>query len=735
MMGEIALRYPAGSLVVSTGAYANSAASDAPFPHPVDRVAIRATRLRTLNGLVLWTVRASRLARRHAPGFTWCAELKPAGYPARWLNVRRQLPYGIVVHGTELLLLEEKTARSAFKRWTARQLFAGCAVVVANSRWTAEHARSLLAALGCGALAGDVRAVPPGTTPSRFRPGIDPRSIRAKHGLEGGPWLLTVSRLDWHKGIDTVIKALPTVRAAVPTARYAVAGAGARRPHLERLVAELGLGEAVRFLGFVSDEDLPALYNAADLYVGASRRFDRLAEGFGISLVEAAACGLAVVGGRSGGVPDAVREGETGILVDPDEPAAVAAGIVSLLRDEAARRRLGTAGRRAVRRSTTGTGWPATSSGSTPSFDDGRRARADRVGRAVADEAAVAGRPLLLRRRDDGLPLGIEHEHPRGRLHQAGAAADAALALDPYGDAALGVHALVARRGPLLGTIERGDRRPVALFHELPQVVEIERRDVLDARVQVVDRRRRPGAQPQLEQRLHRDLGGPHEHGGKTLLLGIGAERVRGGDVHGEDQLAAQRARGRHRQVVHRGAVHVVAPADLVRREEARQRARGEHRVRHAHLFEPRQAPEDLHRGVDVDGVHDQGPLQVLERAVAQQAVDEALQRLAPEQGRGPHALERHVEVGDDEHVLALERQRDLAQLGHALAGRPRGAHEGPYARAHDVRGREAALGERLEDADVGEPLHAAAAQHQCEAGFRLHENRPLARNVKSRVT
>ena len=304
--------------------------------------------MRTLNGLVLWTARASRLARRHVPGFVWCAELKPAAYPARWLNARRQLPYGIVVHGTELLLLDEKTARSAFKRWTGRQLFAGCAVVVANSRWTAERARALLTALGCGALARDVRVVPPGTTPSLFRPGIDPRPIRAKHGLEGGPWLLTVSRLDWHKGIDTVIKALPAVRAVVPTARYAVAGVGSRRPQFERLAVELGLGDAVRFLGFVSDEDLPGLYNAADLYVGASRRFDRLAEGFGIALVEAAACGLAVVGGRSGGVPDAVREGETGILVDPDEPAAVAAGIVSLLGDEAARRRLGAAGRRAV---------------------------------------------------------------------------------------------------------------------------------------------------------------------------------------------------------------------------------------------------------------------------------------------------------------------------------------------------------------------------------------------------
>src|SRR5207247_10290231 len=186
-MGEIALRYPAGSLVVSTGAYANSAASDARFPHPVDRVAIRATRLRTLNGLVLWTARASRLARRQVPGFVWCAELKPAAYPARWLNARRQLPYGIVVHGTELLLLDEKTARSACKRWTGRQLFAGCAVVVANSRWTGERARAPLTALGCGALPRDGRVVPPGTTPSPCRPGIGPRCSQATHGRGGWP--------------------------------------------------------------------------------------------------------------------------------------------------------------------------------------------------------------------------------------------------------------------------------------------------------------------------------------------------------------------------------------------------------------------------------------------------------------------------------------------------------------------------------------------------------------------
>ena len=347
-MGELALRYPPHSLVVSTGRHAGSEASDSRFPQPIDHVGIRATRLRTLNGLALWTARASTLVRRARPGFVWCAELKPAGYPARWLRARYGLPYGVIVHGTELLLLQAKMRRSRFKWWTARQLLGGASVVVANSRWTADLARSVLGALGRPALARDVRVVPPGTTPSRFRPGIDPRPAREKYGLDGGPWLLTVSRLDSHKGIDTVIRALPAVRAAFPAVRYAVAGVGSRGPEFERLAAELGLEDAVKFLGFVADAELPAVYNAADLYVGASRRYDLLAEGFGIALVEASACGLAVVAGDSGGVADAVRDGETGILVDPNDPAAVAAGITRLLADADVRRRMGAAGRRAV---------------------------------------------------------------------------------------------------------------------------------------------------------------------------------------------------------------------------------------------------------------------------------------------------------------------------------------------------------------------------------------------------
>ena len=229
-------------------------------------------------------------------------------------------------------------------------MLARCSVIVANSRWTADLARSVMASWGDRAPNVDIRVVPLGTTPSRFRPGIDPRPVRRKYGLDGGPWILTAARLDYHKGIDTVIRALPAIRAVCPTARYVVAGVGIRRGYLERLIAELGLGDAVRLLGFVPDEELPALYNAADVFVLDSRRFDLLVEGFGIAILEASACGLPVIGGRSGGIPEAVRDGETGLVIDPEAPAAVAAAVSQLLADGETRRRMGAAGRAAVER-------------------------------------------------------------------------------------------------------------------------------------------------------------------------------------------------------------------------------------------------------------------------------------------------------------------------------------------------------------------------------------------------
>lgn len=99
LTGELAKRYPPGSLLISTGSYEKSAAVDAQLPNRVDRLGMRSSRLRTVQGLMLWSHRAAQLARAFRPGFVWCGNLKPAGFPALWLSGREGIPYGIVLYG------------------------------------------------------------------------------------------------------------------------------------------------------------------------------------------------------------------------------------------------------------------------------------------------------------------------------------------------------------------------------------------------------------------------------------------------------------------------------------------------------------------------------------------------------------------------------------------------------------------------------------------------------------
>lgn len=347
-MGELARSYPPGELVVSTGMWPDSEESDAAVPQKVDRIALSAKRLKTLQGLLLWSHRASVLARSLSPEFTWCGNFKPATYPARWVHERQGVPYGIIFHGADLLKLQHHVHQSAVKRRAAEVLLRSAAVLVTNSRWTADLCRQVLTEVGFGADSHDVRVVPLGTDPGRFRPGLDTAAVRAKYRLEPGRWLLTVARLMEHKGIDMAIRAFAQIASVYPDLRYAVAGAGTLRKPLEGLAQSLGVADRVRFLGGVPDAELPALLNVADIYVGVSRALGDQVEGFGIALTEASASGVPVVAGTSGGMPDAVREGETGLLANSEDPAAVAASLRRLLDDESLRAGLGAAGRKAV---------------------------------------------------------------------------------------------------------------------------------------------------------------------------------------------------------------------------------------------------------------------------------------------------------------------------------------------------------------------------------------------------
>jgi phosphatidylinositol alpha-1,6-mannosyltransferase len=347
-MAELAKRYPPGSLVVSTGQYPDSGAVDDHLTAPVDRVPIPSSRLRTLPGLLIWSRRVEKLARVLAAEFIWCGNIKPASYPAKWTRRRLGTPYGILLHGGDLLILRQQAQRSGLKRRAARALLDSASVLVANSAWTQDLCRSVLEQLELKFASDRVQTVPLGADPDLFRPGLDPAGVRARYGLDGRRWLLSVSRLTQHKGIDTGLRVLAQLRRDYPDLAYAVVGSGSELPSLENLARTLGIADRVRFLTEVPDRDLPGLYNCAEVYLGLSRLMEQRVEGFGISLVEAAACGIPVVAGRTGGIPEAVLEGETGLLVDPQQPDDICRALRALLDDRALAARLGSGGRRSV---------------------------------------------------------------------------------------------------------------------------------------------------------------------------------------------------------------------------------------------------------------------------------------------------------------------------------------------------------------------------------------------------
>jgi phosphatidylinositol alpha-1,6-mannosyltransferase len=344
-MAEMASRYPPGAMIVSTGHVAGSDASDGSFPNRIDRISTDARRLRTLAGIIPWSRRVVALCRAHEPGFIWCGNIHPAAYPASLTRRRTRVPYGLIVHGTDLLAVQRLSRGSAFKRRVARMLLGSASVIVANSRFTRDLLLDVCREIDIERDPQSVCVVPLGTDPEHFRPAVETATVRARYDLRDGRWLLTVANLVAHKGIDTGIRALAELRAAHPDLGYAIVGSGNEGAALRQLAESLGVQDRVRFLRGVPDDELPAIYNTASVYLGVSRLEPRTVEGFGISLVEALACGVPVIGGRSGGIPDTVREGETGLLVDPTDHRAVADAIDRLLRDPALAQGFGRAGR------------------------------------------------------------------------------------------------------------------------------------------------------------------------------------------------------------------------------------------------------------------------------------------------------------------------------------------------------------------------------------------------------
>jgi phosphatidyl-myo-inositol dimannoside synthase len=194
-----------------------------------------------------------------------------------------------------------------------------------------------------------------GVSPASMRlisPGVDIPADPAPLPIDR-PTFLTVARIEErYKGHDVLVRALALVRAKVADVQWVVIGDGSLRPGIEQLAASYGVGESIRFLGTISDEERNSWFRRAHLLAMPSRLpgGGLAGEGFGIVFLEAGTFGKPVVAGNVGGALDSVSDGESGLLIDPDDPLRVAEAISSLLLDPDLARRLGSAGQRRAQR-------------------------------------------------------------------------------------------------------------------------------------------------------------------------------------------------------------------------------------------------------------------------------------------------------------------------------------------------------------------------------------------------
>ena len=188
--------------------------------------------------------------------------------------------------------------------------------------------------------------IAPGIDTDHFSP-QDASQLRSELGLSEKKVIVSVGRLVHRKGQDILIEAMPAIIKEVPEAHILMIGEGPYRGYLENRVKALGLQERITFIGRIQYADLPKHICAGDLFVMPSR--SRLAglevEGLGIVYLEASACGLPVIAGDSGGAPDAVLEGETGLVVDGTSKVDVAAAVIELLQDAGRSKAMGIRGR------------------------------------------------------------------------------------------------------------------------------------------------------------------------------------------------------------------------------------------------------------------------------------------------------------------------------------------------------------------------------------------------------
>lgn len=248
-------------------------------------------------------------------------------------------PYLNFAYGYEFL----KFARNPVVRITLRNIYAAADCTIAISRFTQEQL------IAFGVAEDRIRVVLPGANIPEMLPPKAVAAARHQLDLEDAPYILAVGRFIPRKGHITLVEALALLQERGVHAQAVLVGRGPEREACQRKAAALGIEGSVRCPGYLPDETLRALYQGCACFALPTGEDEQgQVEGFGLVFTEAHAFGKPVVAGRSGGVTDAVLDGETGLLVSPGNPVELARALQRILEDPERAESLGRAGKKRV---------------------------------------------------------------------------------------------------------------------------------------------------------------------------------------------------------------------------------------------------------------------------------------------------------------------------------------------------------------------------------------------------
>lgn len=278
----------------------------------------------------LFTRALRALIRQQRPDVMFCPTWLPDGAAGRRAIGSAAIPYFVAAHGTEVFdnfASIQNGVRTVLTRKLKQAVFRDARKVFPVSHYT----RRAVLAEGGGTEAS-VITVNNGVNPAIFKKMPATSAARARYKPGGERILLTVTRLYPYKGVDRMLESLPAIVRAVPDVKYLVVGTGPDQQRLQELAIRLDLQAHVSFLGAVALSKIVELYNVADLFIMLSREALPDVEGFGLVFLEAAACGLPSLAGRSGGIPDAIEEGKSGWMVDPCNIQEISSLTIELLK-------------------------------------------------------------------------------------------------------------------------------------------------------------------------------------------------------------------------------------------------------------------------------------------------------------------------------------------------------------------------------------------------------------------